>query len=67
MPISRLFAGSIKKSVSNRVTNNTISGKFTHTPKHQDFAVTLMDTPGYFKALNQLIHANIISEFHISP
>ena len=36
------------KSVSYRVTNNEISGKFTHTPMHQDLAVTLMDTSGYF-------------------
>ena len=28
------------KLLSNRVTNNKISGKFTHTSVHQDFAVT---------------------------
>ena len=68
--ILRLFAGSFTKSMSNRVTNNEISGKFTHTPMHRDFAITLMETPGYFfTALSLLIHAIIFSEnpFPISP
>ena len=28
--------------------NNQNSGKITYAPVHQDLAVTLMDTPGYF-------------------
>ena len=60
---------SIIKLMSNRVTNNEISGKFTHTPMYQDLALTLMDNPGYFfTALSLLIPAIISSEnpFHIS-
>ena len=49
--ILRLFAGNITKSLSNMVTNNEISGKFTYTPMHHDLAVTMMDTPEYFYIL----------------
>ena len=45
--ILTLFAGNITKSLSNRVTNNEISRKSTHSPLHQDLAVPLMDTPGF--------------------
>ena len=31
-----------------------MSGMFTHIPLHQDLAVTLMDTPGYFLQLSLL-------------
>ena len=46
--ILRIFAGIIVKSMNNRVTNNGISGKVTHTPMHQHVTETLMDTLGYF-------------------
>ena len=39
------------KSLNNRVTNNEISGKFAGTTVHQELAVTLMETPGYFCAV----------------
>ena len=58
------------KLLNNRVTNNEISGKFAHTTVHQDFAVTLMDTPVYFCAVLSLIIPAIISSenyVHISP
>ena len=58
--ILRLFAGSIMKSLSNRVTNNEISGKFTHTPMHQELAVTLMDTPGFFYSFSLHSYAIVI-------
>ena len=58
------------KLLSNRVTNNKTSGEFTHTTVHQNFAVTLMDPPGYFCAvLSLLIPAVIpfVNYVHISP
>ena len=39
------------KLMSNNVTNNGISGKFTHIPKHKDLAATLMDTSRYFNSV----------------
>ena len=58
--ILRIFAEIIMKLMSNKVTNNGIYEKNTHTPKHQDCAATLMDTSGYFlTALNSLIYAII--------
>ena len=52
----------------NWVTNIEISVKFTHTPMHQDLAVTLMDTPGFFTALSLPIPVVISPEnpFYIS-
>ena len=46
-PIIILFAGIITKLMSNKVTNTGISGKYTHTPMHQNLAA-LTDTSGYF-------------------
>ena len=60
----------ILKLLSNRVTNNKISGKFAHTTVHHDFAVTLMDTPGYFCIVLNLIISGMISSenyVYISP
>ena len=34
--------------LGNRIAKNEISRMFAHTTIHQNFAVTLMDTPGYF-------------------
>ena len=45
--ILRQFAGIVTKSMSNRVTNNGIPGKFTCTRVHQDLAATLIDMSGY--------------------
>ena len=67
--ILRLFAGIIMKLMSNKVTNNGISGKFTHTQKHLDLAANLMNTSGYILiAINSFIHGIIFSEnpFYIS-
>ena len=49
------------KLLSHRVRNNEISVKFAHTTIHQDFAVTLMNTPGYFCAVLILLIPTITS------
>ena len=57
------------KSMSNRVTNNEISGKFAQTPMHQDLTVTLKDTPGYFLQLYNYLSMllSLLRSPHISP
>ena len=68
--VLRLFVGKYHEILSNRVTNNKISGKFAHTTLHQNFAVNLMDTPGYYCAVLSLLILAIIPSVNyalISP